>query len=70
MALPARKFRTAARLTSKPVTPFEQNCAGYDAGRSDALAGRPARRGWRCEDFAEGYGDGYARVARNGMTGR
>lgn len=66
------RLRTAARLTSKPMTPYEKEQAGYDAGRRDALNGRDRRRFYRVEDddYADGYGRGYARVACNEMTGR
>lgn len=66
------KLRTAARLTSKPPTPFENEMAGRDAGRRDALDGKPRRHFYlrRDDDFAEGYSDGYAAVACNEMVGR
>lgn len=67
-----RRFRTAARLTSKPPTPFERYIAGEEAGRRDAFAGRPRRTFYRPQDddFADGYGTAYARIACNEMTAR
>lgn len=64
--------RTAARLAPKSLTPFEREMAGCEAGRRDAFAGRRARQFYRPQDddFAEGYSDGYARIACNTMTGR
>lgn len=66
------RLRTAARLTSRPDTPFQRESAGYDAGRRDALAGRPRRTFYRQsdDDFADGYGRAYSRVACNEMDGR
>lgn len=66
------KLRTAARLTSKPLTAFEREGAGYDAGKRDALAARSPRHTgfYPGEDYAEGYCRGYSRVAGDGGLGR
>lgn len=68
----ALRFRTAARLTSKPLTAFEKEMAGRSAGRRDAFDGKSPRRFQfpRDDDFAEGYNTAYASLVCNGMVGR
>ncbi len=67
------KRRTAARLTSKPPTPFEKEMNGRDAGRQDALAGKKRRDLSHLhheDEFYEGYMWGYASIVENDMVGR
>lgn len=65
------RLRTAARLTPKPLTPFERESEGYEAGRRAAFDSKPFRpHAFRNEDFAEGWRRGYMRVAGDGGLGR
>jgi hypothetical protein len=70
-AQPVRRLRTAARLTSKPLSPWEREQQGYAAGRSAALGGLARRIPYdRGDDYAEGWASGYSRVADNSMCAR
>lgn len=67
-----QQLRTAARLTSKPLSAFELTGAGYAAGKRDAFSEiKPRHTGYNFGDhYAEGYCDGYRRVAGDGGLGR
>lgn len=67
-----RKLRTAARLTSKPLSDFDLEMTGFSVGKTDALDDRPRRTYFFTKNpaFADGYARGYSWIANNDMTGR